>query len=195
MTEKLDFTRQPWILPYRIIEKTLRAKGAVTIRVSSEGEAFDVQVWAKHRGFRVVKMTRYTGGIELDLELAKGEPKAEERRELAEARLRRGTPEVPLSPDIDLASRYLAEPVFKADLILEGKSVSNIRFKPPVTVKEVLEEAAKAAGGECSVITLRGVGEVDNAEIVVCGGEIHAAYAEAGGVQALREGGGRGNWE
>ncbi len=175
-----DFTQQKWVLPYRLIEKTLRKRGSVTVGVSTEGEAFDVQVWARHRGYRVAKVTRYTGGIEIDLEIAE-EAKPEAEGELAVARLRPTPGALKAGPDIVAASRYLAEPVFRADLILEGKSTSNLRFTAPTTLREIVEEAVKAAGDDCAVVSFRRLGGVDHADLVVCNDGVQAAYIEAKG--------------
>ena len=180
MSEKLDLTQQKWILPYKLIEKTLKRRGSVTVRVSTEGEAFDVQVWAKHRGYKIAKVTRYTGGIEIDLEVVR-EVEPEEEKELAVARLRPTPASLKTGPDIEAASRYLAEPVFRADLILEGKSTSNLRFTAPTSLREIVEEAVKTAGEDCAVVSFRRLGDLDHADMVICNDGVQAAYVESKG--------------
>lgn len=191
MPEKLDLTRYRWILPYKTIAKKLAEKRAVTVTVSSEGEAFDLQVWARYRGFRVVKVTKYTGGIEVDLE-APAAPKARPAparpeaapQPAAKAEAAQAKPAAPkaagvrLSPAIEKASPKLVEPLFKADLLLASKGARRFRVDLPAKVEKLASEAVKAAEGGCAVVSVTGVEGVNAAEMIVCGNTIHAAYVE-----------------
>ena len=184
MPEKLDLTRYRWILPYKTIARRLAEKGAVTVTVSSEGEAFDLQVWARYRGFRVVKVTKYTGGIEVDLEAPKAVEAKPSQAPAAQAKLapaRQARPAaagVRLSPAIEKASPKLVEPLFKADLLLASKGARRFRLDLPAKLEKLVSEASKAADGGCAVVSVTGVEGVNAAEMIVCGSTVHAAYVE-----------------
>jgi hypothetical protein len=188
--ETVDAAARRWVIPFSKIERVLREKGAVKVILAGEGEATDVEVWARVRGYRVARSLRTAAGIEVVLEAPRAKP--QEAAPPGEAR-ERAAPRPGAAPAaaggagrrgeeaVERVSERMVDPLFRVDLLLASVSTRQGELKAPTSVEAIARIASEAAGsGQCAHVEAQHDSGA-SLEVLVCEGRVEGIVLEAGG--------------
>ena len=171
MPKTITLDDMGWVIPFKRLEQELAKEKEITLVVANEGLAEDIRSWARFRGFQITRdwwvQKTYRITVKMPEKLPEPEKPAAKPAEKPAAKPAKAKPaEKPaakpavekapskiegfkISPTITVVSQKMQDPVFKAQLLLGGKSTFRVKKSLPAKLSDILKEAASRAGGEC----------------------------------------------
>lgn len=196
MPKTITLDDMGWVIPFKRLEMELSKNKEITLVVANEGLAEDIRSWAKFRGYQITRdwWVQKTYRITIKMPEKKAEPEkkppkpaakpAEEKpaaKPKAKEKPKAKIEGFNIAATITTVSQKMQDPVFKAQLLLGGKSTFRIRKPLPAKLQDLLKEVSSRAGGECVNLDISVPAEnINRISLMVCRDTIYGIVLRYG---------------